>query len=165
MLVILLEYSKYPLQRFFLIQNMRWHGLNIEVKSCVFEYSWSDLMGILNIQKVPSWVILNIHEAKSWVLWIFMKWRHGHFECSKADIKCKYEMTSWVFWILKADFMDILNIYEVTLVFWIQSDAMGILNIHSDIFNIHSKLRRFLNIHSIKYQCHYEYSKTHDARF
>ena len=41
---------------------------------------------------------------------------------------------------------------------------MGILNIHSDIiFNIHSKLRRFLNIHSnqeySKYQCHYEYSK------
>ena len=102
---------------------MRWHdGLNIdEVKSCVFEYSWSDLMGILNIQKVPSWVILNIHEAKSRVLWIFMKWRHGHFECSKVDVKCKYswndlmgilniqKLASWTFWIFMRWHWCILN--------------------------------------------------------
>ena len=135
---------------------MRWHGLNIdEVKSCVFEYSWSDLMCILNIQKVPSWVILNIHEAKSWVLWIFMKWRHGHFECSKADVKCKYSwMTSCVFksWrhghseYLWGD-IGILNtkwrygiIQKLTpWVFWIFIVTL---------FNIHSKLRRFLSIHS-----------------
>ena len=153
---------------------MRWHdGLNTdEVKSCVFEYPWSDLMGILNIQKVPSWVILNIHEAKSWVLWIFMKWRHGHFECSKADFKCKWndlmgilniqKLTSWTFWI----FMRWLWYFEYEVTLWNYSgaDAMGILNIHSDIviqnyvvfwiFIVMTSLQEYS-----KYQCHYEYSK------
>ena len=64
--------------------------------------------------------------------------------------------------------------YEVTLWNYSEADAMGILNIHSDIgiFNIHSKLRRFLNIHSndvtseySKYQCHMNIQNTHDASF
>ena len=84
-------------------------------------------MGILNIQKVPSWVILNIHEAKSWVFWIFMKWRHRHFECSKADVKWIFK--SWRhghFEYLWGDVIGILNtkwrygIIQLTpWVFWI----------------------------------------------
>ena len=32
-----------------------------------------------------------------------MKWRHGHFECSEADVGVNiHEMTSWVFWIFKS---------------------------------------------------------------
>ena len=104
---------------FFLIQNIHEVTWWFKYWSCVFEYSWSDLMGILNIQKVPSWVILNIHEAKwchwyfeyevtlwndvmelfrsSWVFWIFMniqKWR-----------RCKW---TWVFWIFKSWFFEYL---------------------------------------------------------
>ena len=175
MLVLSLEYSKYPLQRVFFFKIfMRWHdGLNIDhaylnihevtlwvfwiFKRCrhglfwismklshgYFEYSWSDVIGILNVQKLTS-----SEYSKADVKWIFrswrrcnMKWPNGYFEYSKADV------------------MDILNIYEVmSLVFWIRSDVMelfrswrhGYLNNLSGIgiFNIHSKLRRFLNIHS-----------------
>ena len=87
-------------------------------------------MGILNIQKVPSWIILNIHEAKSWVFWIFMKWRHVHFECSKADVRCKYslnalmgilniqKLVSWTFWIFMNGILNTKWRYE--------ADAMGI---------------------------------------
>ena len=133
---------------FFLIQNIHEVTWWFEYWSCVFEYSWSDLMGILNIQKVPSWIILNIHEAKSWVVWIFMKWRHRHFECSKAEVGVNiHEMTSWVFWIFKSwrqtfwIFMRWCHWYfeyEVTLWDYSEADAMGILNIHSGIgvFNI-----------------------------
>ena len=112
---------------------MRWHdGLNIEVKSCVFEYSWSDLMGILNIQKVPSgyfeypwshgyfqysWSdvmgILNVQKLMSWTFWIIMKW-HWHFE---------YEVTLWNY--SEADAMGILNII-VTLLFLIFIQNYGV---------------------------------------
>ena len=145
--------------------------ISMKLSHGYFGYSWSDVMGILNI-----------HEVTSWAFWMFMKWRHGHFvqklmssEYLKADVRCKY---SWndqgYFEYSKADVMDILNIrwrhwyfeYEVTLWNYSEADAMGILNIQWHWYYIHSKLRRFLNIHSneslqeySKYQCHCEYSK------
>ena len=124
----------------FLIFKRCRHGLfwiSMKLSHGYFEYSWSDVMGILNVQKLTSseyskadarckysWNdlmdILNIQKLTSWTFWIIMRWRHWYFE------------------------------YEVTLWNYSEADAMGILNIHSDIsiFNIHSKLRRFLNIHS-----------------
>ena len=57
---------------------MRWHdGLNTEVPSCVFENSWSDLMGILNFFKDAvigyfefSWNdvvgVMNVQKMTSW---------------------------------------------------------------------------------------------------
>ena len=139
---------------------MRWHdGLKTEVTSSVFEYSRSDLMGILNYFKDAVigyrlfWISMKLsHEVTSWVFWMFKSWRHGY---------CEY---SW------SDLMGILNIYEVTsLVFWItkwryeysEADVTGILKF---IF----KITRLLWIFKIpmtslqeysKYQCHYEYSK------
>ena len=100
---------------FFLIQNIHEVTWWFKYWSCVFEYSWSDLMGILNIQKVPSWIILNFHEAKSWVFWIFMKWmfkswRQVNIQKLTSGVNI-HEMTSWVFWIFKSDVMDILNIH------------------------------------------------------
>ena len=135
-------------------------------------------MGILNIQKVPSWVILNIHEAKSWVLWIFMKWRHGHFECSKADVKCKY---SWndlgVFWIFKSwrhghfeylwgDVGILITKWRYGIiqkltpwVFWIFIVTLLVLIFIQNyvvfwIFIVMTSLQEYS-----KYQCHYEFSK------
>ena len=80
--------------------------LNIQkVPSGYFEYPWSDVMGILNVQKLDVGVnmkwhgyleyskadvmdILNIYEVMSLVFWIrsdmefFRSWRHGYFEYS-----------------------------------------------------------------------------------
>ena len=82
-----------------------------------WRHAYLNIHGILNIQKVPSWVILNIHEAKSWVFSIFMKWRHGHFECSEADVKWIFKSWRRYSW---NDLMGILNIQKLTsLTFWI----------------------------------------------
>ena len=87
--------------------------------SCVFEYSWRDLMGISNVQR-----------CRHGLFCISMKLSHGYFEYSwsdvmgilnvqkltsseysKADARCKY---SW------NDLMDILNIQKLTSwTFWI----------------------------------------------
>ena len=85
-------------------------------------------MGILNIQKVPSWIILNIHEAKSWVFWIFMKWRHRHFECSKADVKWMFK--SWRRCKYSWNNMGILNFQKLTHGHfeYLWGDVIGILN-------------------------------------
>ena len=119
---------------------------------------------------MTSWVFWIFKRCRHGLFWISMKlshgyfeysWSHGHFECSKADVKCKYswndlrgilnilKLTSWTFWIFMRWHYWYFE-YEVTLWNYSEADAMGILNIHSDIviFNIHSKLRRFLNIHS-----------------
>ena len=135
-------------------------------------------MGILNIQKVPSWIILNIHEAKSWVFWIFMKWRHRHFECSKADVGVNiHEMTSWVFWIFKSwrhghfEYLWRCHWYLNTKwrygiiqrltpwVFWIFIVALVFLIFIQNyvvfwIFIVMTSLQEYS-----KYQCHYDYSK------
>ena len=110
-----------------------------------FEYSWSDVMGILDVQKLTSSVnihemnswVLNIQKLTSWTFWIFMRWHHWHFE------------------------------YEVTLWNYSEADAMGILNIHSDIVILNNQnygvFWIFIVMTSLqeysKYQCHYEYSK------
>ena len=139
---------------------MRWHDdLNIdEVKSCVFEYSWSDLMGF--------WIFKRHRHG---LFWISMKLSHGYFEYSWSDVmgilnvqkltsSVNHEMASWVFWILKSwrhghfeylwgDIIGILNtkwrygiIQKLTpWVFWIFIVTLLFL-----IFKISS----FLNIHS-----------------
>ena len=103
------------------------HGLfwiSMKLSHGYFEYSWSDVIGILNVQKLTSseyskadvgvnihemtMGILNIQKLTSWTFWIFMRWCHWYFE------------------------------YEVTLWNYSEADANGILNIHSGIgiFNI-----------------------------
>ena len=98
-----------------------------------FEYSWSDLMGILIffwrcryrlfwISMKLSMSILNIHEVTSWVFWMFKRWRHGNIK----------KLTSWVFWIFMKWPLGFLNIhwyfeYEVTLRKYSEADVMGIL--------------------------------------
>ena len=92
-----------------------------------------------------------------------MKWPHGCFECSKADVMGIvniHEVTYGYFEYLWGDVIDILN-KEVTLWKYSEADVMGILKF---IF----KITRLLWIFKIpmtslqeysKYQCHYEYSK------
>ena len=94
------------------------HGLfwiSMKLSHGYFEYSWSDVIGILNVQKLtsseysPPDVGVNIHEMTSWVFWIFKSWRHGHFEYLWGDVigilntKWRYgiiqKLTPWVFWI------------------------------------------------------------------
>ena len=115
---------------------MRWHHcLKTEVTSWVFQYSRSDLVGILNYFKDAVigyrlfWISMKLsHEVTSWVFWMFKSWRHGY---------CEY---SW------SDLMGILNIYEVTsLVFWITKWRYGnIQKLTSWVFwNSYSKLHDF----------------------
>ena len=128
---------------------MRWHGLKTEVTSCVFEYSRSDLMGILNYFKDAvigyfDMGVLNVQKLTSWVLWIFMKWTYGYFEYLWGDVIgiLNNEVTLWKY--SEADVMGILKfifIFKITRLLWIFKIPMTSLQEYS------------------KYQCHYEYSK------
>ena len=140
---------------------MRWHdGLKTEVTSCVFEYSWTNLMGILNFFKDVVigyrlfWISMKLsHKVTSWVSWMFESWRHGY---------CEY---SW------SDLMGILNIYEVTLlVFWIlmkwrygdiQKLRHGCFEIHIQNYKTSFEYSKYdITSRIIKILiCHYEYSK------
>ena len=90
-----------------------------------------------------------------------MKWRHGCFECSKADVMgilkswrhgyCEYLWSDlWVFWI----FVRWRHWYfeysrsDVTEIF--RSWRHGYFEIH---------IQNYRTFEYSKYQCHYEYSK------
>ena len=148
---------------------MRWHGLKTEVTSCVFEYSRSDLMGILNYFKDAVigyrlfWISMKLsHEVTSWVFWMFKSWRHGCFE--------------WVFWIFMlwrhgyceyswSDLMGILNIQRLTsLVFWNSYSKMtrliwNIQNTHDVTSSIFKMTNVTMNIQNYTKIPSFEYSK------
>ena len=123
--------------------------ISMKLSHGYFEYSWSDVMGILNVQKLTS---SEYSKADVMDILNILRWCHWYFE---------YEVTPWVFWIFIVTLIFLIFIQNYVvfwifivmtslqeysrIVFWIRSDAMGILNIHSDIgtFNIHSKLRLF----------------------
>ena len=81
------EYSKDQLHHSMNFQNT--HGVGIRIFKLLmrhFEYSLSDVMGILNIQKKCNFeyvtLIFGIFIV-TLVFWIFLKWCHGYFEYSK----------------------------------------------------------------------------------
>ena len=100
------------------------HGVSIQIFKLTmrhFEYSWSDVIGILNIHKVTSW-----EYSKADVM--------GILEFSWSDVmgilniqkKCNFEYVTWIFWI-------ILNIHKVmSWVFWIFKRSV-ILNMNFKI--------------------------------
>ena len=134
--------------------------ISMKLSHGYFEYSWSDVMSILNVQKLTSseyskadvrckysWNdlmgILNIQKLTSLTFWIFMRWRNWYFE------------------------------YKVRLWNYSEADSMGILNIHSDIgifiiqnyvvFWIFIVWRHFKNIQNTNVTM--KIQNTHDASF
>ena len=115
------EFSNYP---------WRQHS-NIQINHEHFEYSWSDVIGILNIHKVTSWLYSKTD---------FM----GILEYPWSDVmgilniqkKCNFEYVTWIFWIILNIHNDIgiLNITEVmSWVFWIFKRSRVILNMNFKI--------------------------------
>ena len=121
----LCEYSKYQWRHFVNIQNASFEyskAVAMVILKHSFEYSRSDVIGLLNTHEVTSMVI---HEVTSCsVIWgnldadvigyfeILRSWRHGYFEYSCHGY---FEHSR----------LAVMGIFK--------ADAMGILNIHSDI--------------------------------
>ena len=75
-----------------------------------------------------------------------MKWRHGCFECSKADVMVLWIFVKWphgYFEYLWGDVIGILNTHEVTLWRYSEADVMGVLK--------YSKLHDFFWIFKISW--------------
>ena len=97
----------------------------------------TDVMGVLNVQKLTSWSdlmgILNIYEVTSLVFWI-TKWRYGNIQ----------KLTSWVFWNSYSKF-------KITRLLWIFKIPMSSLQEYSwsDVIGITSAFKYSLWIFKI----------------
>ena len=108
------EFSKYP-WRIFKLPMRHFEYSQSDVMG-ILEYSWSDVMGILNIQIKCNfeyvtwifWIILNIHdigilnilEVMSWVFWIFKRGiiLNMNFKIPMTSAsEYFHNVTSWVF--------------------------------------------------------------------
>ena len=105
--------------------------------------SWSDVMGVLIVQKLTSWV-----------LWIFMKWPYGYFEYLWGDVIgiLNNEVTLW-----KYSEADVMGILKFIFIFIFKTTLFWIFKIPMTSLQEYSKYNVTMNIQNI----HVTYSKLH----